>query len=97
MKREQLNRLATELKAQVSSIIDDEIVNIVEAMDMARAAHQGPGRFAYRFGIGASLEPFEPFERLIVAECRASWATKHRAERSGEVRLEPDMLDGAES
>lgn len=90
MNREQLNKLAKEIKSQLSSIIDDEIGDIAKAMDEARKQHSGPGRFSYRFGLGVALEPLE---RSIVAECKATWATKHHVERSGEVRLEPDMLD----
>jgi hypothetical protein len=86
-----MNRLAEEIKTQLASIVDDEIADIVGAMDEAQKQHNGPGRFNYRFGIGVSLEPLE---RSIITECKATWSTKRKVERSGEVRLEPDMLDG---
>lgn len=91
MKREQLNRLASEIKSQLASIVDDEIAEIVGAMDEAQKQHSGLGRFCYRFGVGVALEPLE---RSIIAECKATWSTKRKVERTGEVRLEPDMFYG---
>ena len=93
MKREQLNRLAEEIKAQLASIIDDEIADITMAMETAQAAYGGAGRFVYRFGFTTGLEPLE---RSVIVECKASWATKRQADRSGQVELEPDMLTNVE-